>query len=73
MPSKILATTIHSQRGAAMTMNGTGRPISQPATSSGLRPTRSALRPANRFANALTMPKLMMNERVTLIDVRPKS
>ena len=57
MPSSTLATTIHSQLGASMIRNGTGRPTSQPATRIRLRPTRSEKRPAKRLASALTTPK----------------
>src|ERR1041385_1681676 len=41
MPSSTLANTIQPQRGAAMMSSGTGRPASQPATRTGLRPLPS--------------------------------
>ncbi|KGV39619.1 major facilitator family transporter domain protein [Burkholderia pseudomallei MSHR4308] len=41
-PSNTLAAITHSQFGAAMIMNGTGNPSSQPATSTRLRPQVSA-------------------------------
>ena len=37
-PSRTLAATIQLQVGAQMISRGTGRPISQPATRTGLRP-----------------------------------
>src|SRR5205809_2974406 len=43
-PSRTLANTIQPQLGAQMMSSGTGSPASQPATSSGLRPIRSASR-----------------------------
>ena len=58
-----MAATIHSQLGASMMRNGTGRPNSQPAISIRLRPMRSENRPATRFASALTSPKVTMKER----------
>ena len=42
MPSSALAATTQSQLGAHMIMNGTGRPTSQPRTSTRLRPHTSA-------------------------------
>src|SRR5207237_9345319 len=44
-----------------------------PATSSDLRPVRSACRPATRLVAALTTPKATMKERIALFDERPKS
>ena len=37
-PSSTLAKTTQPHDGAHISSNGTGRPISQPATSTGLRP-----------------------------------
>ena len=37
-PSSTLATTTQPQAGAQISSSGTGRPTSQPATSTGLRP-----------------------------------
>ena len=42
MPSSALAAITHSQLGAHMIMNGTGKPSSQPSTSTRLRPQTSA-------------------------------
>ena len=38
MPSRTLATMTQPHSGAQMSRSGTGRPISQPATRTGLRP-----------------------------------
>ena len=38
MPSRTLAARIHAQVGAVISSTGTGTAISQPATSTGLRP-----------------------------------
>ena len=38
MPSSTFAATTHAQLGAQISSSGTGSPISQPATSTGLRP-----------------------------------
>src|SRR6266540_769424 len=73
MPSRTLAATTHSQAGASMRMNGTGRPMSQPATRICLRPMRSLIHPANRFASALTIPKLIMNDRIAVREVMKDS
>src|SRR6266496_608229 len=56
-----------------MISNGTGRPNNQPATNICFRPSRSENRPANKFASALTIPKLTIKERVSDLDVSPKS
>src|SRR2546427_687085 len=72
-PSSTLANTIQPQLGAQMMSNGTGSPASQPATRSGLRPTRSASCPVKRLASALTMPKLTRKERTTVFETSPKS
>src|SRR5690349_11754033 len=72
-PSRTLANTTQPQLGAQMRSSGTGSAATQPATSSGLRPIRSASRPAKRFASALTMPKLTRNERTTVLEASPNS
>src|SRR2546421_10135662 len=72
-PSSTLANTIQPQLGAQMMSSGTGSPANQPATRSGLRPTRSASWPAKRFASAFTTPKLTRKERTTVFETRPKS
>ncbi len=46
MPSSTLAATTQPQDGAQISSSGTGRAISQPATSTGLRPKRSDQVPA---------------------------
>ena len=38
IPSRTLAAMIHPQDGAHINSSGTGRPTSQPATRTGLRP-----------------------------------
>ena len=38
MPRRTLASTTHPQSGAQMRRSGTGSPMSQPATRTGLRP-----------------------------------
>jgi hypothetical protein len=38
MPSSTFAATTQAQLGAQISSSGTGRPISQPSTSTGLRP-----------------------------------
>src|SRR2546425_9853450 len=72
-PSSTLANTIQPQLGAQMMSSGTGSPASQPATSSGLRPIRSASRPAKRLASALTIPKLTRKDSTTVFETSPKS
>ena len=52
-PSSTLAATIHAQDGARMIRSGTGRPTSQPATSTGLRPNRSASAPGDEVRGGL--------------------
>lgn len=67
-PSSTLAATTHSQLGAATIMKGTGKPSSQPITSTRLRPQASASWPDTRLAKALTTPKLMMNDVISVVD-----
>src|SRR5512143_3022305 len=73
MPNSTFAKTIQPQVGANMINNGTGNPANQPATRMRLRPTRSEARPANRFASALTMPKLTRNDSAAICEANPKS
>ena len=73
MPSSTLATTIQPQDGASMISSGTGSPTIHPATRICLRPIRSLIRPANRFASAFVTPKVTMNERTAVREVRRKS
>ena len=54
-------------------MNGTGSPTSQPATSTGLRPTRSASAPATRFVTAFVSPKATRKASAALAVDRPKT
>jgi hypothetical protein len=46
MPRRTFAARTQFQLGACISMNGTGTPTIQPATSTRLRPTRSESRPA---------------------------
>src|SRR3989440_9026916 len=73
IPSSRFAKTTQLQEGAKMMRNGTGSPTSQPTTSTPLRPMRSLIQPAKRFARALTMPKLIMKERTAVVEDRPKT
>src|SRR6202790_3905829 len=73
MPSNTLARTIQPHAGANISKNGTGIANSQPATSSGLRPVRSAVRPAYRFASALVKPNVTMNESTAVSDTSPNT
>src|SRR5204863_6528997 len=72
-PSRRFASTTHSHLGAKRIKNGTGSPASQPASRIGLRPKRSPAPPAIRLASALTTPKLMMKERMTVREASPNS
>jgi len=54
-----------------MISSGTGRPMIHPATKICLRPIRSLIRPANRFASAFVTPNVTMNERSAVCEVRP--
>ena len=69
-PSNTLANTIQLHVGAQINSSGTGSPISQPATRTGLRPTRSESVPAKKFVIALTAPNAAMNVRVAVNAVR---
>src|SRR5260221_10836855 len=73
MPNSTLANTTHSQLGASITRNGTGKPINQPATRMRLRPILSLMAPASRVASALITPKLTMNDRIAVRDAIRKS
>src|SRR5262245_58157752 len=61
IPSRTLAAITQPQTGAQISSNGTGRPMSQPATRTGLRPYRSDSVPEARLLRALVMPKAAMN------------
>src|ERR1700681_1766005 len=73
MPSSTFASTIHPHAGAYISKNGTGMAKSQPATSSGLRPVLSAVRPAYRFASAFVKPNVTMNESTAVSDASPNT
>jgi hypothetical protein len=60
MPSSTLAATIQPQEGPQISRAGTGSATSQPATSTGLRPYRSARVPARKLVTALVAPKAAM-------------
>ncbi len=68
-----MARITQPQLGAKVRMSGSGRPASQPATSSRLRPTRSASRPANKFSSALVTPKLTRKDRAAEAETSPNS
>ena len=59
-PRSTFAATIQDQAGAQASMNGTGRPVAQPATSSVLRVCRTVSGPAIRLASALVTPNATM-------------
>ena len=65
-PRSTFAARIHPHDGAQMISSGTGRPTSQPATSTGLRPKRSESVPATKLVAALVAPKATMKVRVAL-------
>ena len=56
-----------------MIMNGTGTPISHPATRTFFRPTLSASTPETRLEHAFTTPKEAMNEKIAVLKTRPNS
>ena len=72
-PSSTFAKTIQPQAGANIKRNGTGMANNQPATSKGLRPTRSAVRPAYRFAKALVKPNVTMNDKTAVSEASPNT
>ena len=72
MPSRTLAAMIQPQLGAQISRSGTGTPMSQPATRTGLRPMRSVRAPAARLVSALVAPKAMMKLVVAVNAVSPK-
>ena len=71
-PSRMLATTTQPQSGAAMSMNGTGSPMTQPATRTGFRPKRSASAPATRLVTALVSPKATRKASAAVAVDSPK-
>ena len=64
---------MNHQEGASPIRSGTGSATSQPATSSRLRPRRSASAPAARLVNALAAPKATTKARIAEVERRPKS
>src|SRR5579863_7930693 len=72
-PSSTFAKSNQTQRLAKMMMNGTGRPMSQPITSTFLRPAVSETLAANRLQMALVTPKLTMKETMAVLETRPNS
>src|SRR5579863_4446890 len=68
MPRSALAAMTHSQLGAQMIMNGTGRPASQPRIRTRLRPQESPRVPDTRLAHAFTTPKLTMKETTSVVE-----
>src|SRR4030095_8330769 len=73
IPNKTFATSNQNHRFAKMMRIGTGSPISQPRTSTFLRPTPSEIRAANRLQMALVTPKLTMKETIAVFEVKPNS
>src|SRR5579863_460359 len=73
MPRSTFASTTQPQDGASRMIAGTGSAKSQPATRIFLRPHRSEIRPANRLAIALTIPKLTMKERIAAREASANS
>jgi hypothetical protein len=73
MPSNTLATITQPHDGAHINSSGTGRPISHPATSTGLRPTRSDSVPAKKLVAALTAPNATMKVSADVNAVSPKT
>ena len=69
----MLAATTQPQSGAAMSMNGTGTPTTQPTTRTGLRPTRSASAPATRFVTAFASPNATRKARAAVAVDSPKT
>ena len=61
------------QTGAQISSSDTGSPMSHPATSIGLRPSRSDKVPATKLVAAFTNPKATMKVSATVIPVRPNS
>src|SRR5579885_1262702 len=68
MPRRTFAITIQDHVGAQMMRNGTGIPHSQPNTSTGLRPHRSAIGPETRSTNAFIRPKLTIKAVMADVD-----
>ena len=72
-PSSTLAKTTQPHDGAQISSSGTGRPMSQPATSTGLRPYRSERVPAKKLVAAFTTPKATMNVSAAVNAVSPNT
>ena len=73
MPRRTLARITQPQVGAQMSRIGTGKPISQPAISTGLRPARSERVPATKFITALLRPKATMKVNAVVSAVNPNT
>ena len=73
MPRRTLAKMIQPQLGPNIKMSGTGTPMIQPATRTGLRPTRSERVPAKKLVAAFTTPNATMNVSVAVNAVMPKT
>jgi hypothetical protein len=73
MPRSTFAPTIHAHDGPYASMNGTGRPTIQPATSTVFLVYRSASQPDTRLTQALIRPNVMMNEKTTISEPIPNS
>src|SRR5687768_7549829 len=72
-PRNTLAAITQPHDGAQINNSGTGRPASQPATSTGLRPQRSDSVPAKKLVTALTAPNAAMNVNAAVNAVSPNS
>ena len=72
-PSSTLANTIQPQVGAHINSSGTGRPMSQPATRTGLRPKRSDSVPAKKLVAAFTAPNATMKVSAAVNAVSPNT
>jgi len=72
-PRNTLARMIQPHDGPQISNSGTGRPMSQPATRTGLRPTRSDRVPAKKFVTALTAPNATMKVNTAVNAVRPNT
>src|SRR2546428_2985700 len=70
-PRRTLASITQPQDGAPTIRSGTGRPTSQPATSTGLRPRRSARAAAPTVVTPLVKPKAAVKGSAALTAARP--
>ena len=72
-PSSRLAPITQPHDGARMSMKGTGRPNSHPATSTLFRVKRWERLPENRLAKAFAIPKLAIKETAAAVVATPNS